>query len=141
MISTILGVGLLVAIWCFGVKISTQEDMLLEKLGNWANKKAENGNKIIEGFLVCEWCMPSFHSVLFVIPLCMILGVIEISIKVVFMLPFIIAFGSLLSGLFFNFVMLLNKYYSYIDKLEELSHFDIKDRKTLYYFKKQNNGN
>lgn len=143
MIGLIFKIILLTSIWVFGVKILTHEGMLLEKLGEWANKKVEDGNKFIEWLFVCEWCMPSIHSILFVLPISYFVGILDgfIDVKNILILPFIIAGASLLSGIIWNFVMLLLKYYDFIDKSEKLKHFDIKDRKQEFYNKNNNYGN
>ena len=45
-----------------GWKIVTSEGMLLEKIGRWATKKVEDGNKIFD-LLVCPWCTVSLQSI------------------------------------------------------------------------------
>jgi hypothetical protein len=44
-----------------GLKIAMSKDMLLEKLGSWLEKKAEE-KKIFEMF-ICQWCMATLQSV------------------------------------------------------------------------------
>lgn len=51
-------------IWVMGIKISTAEDMIFEKVGKWGKRKVDEGYKIFEALIVCQWCLPSFHSLI-----------------------------------------------------------------------------
>lgn len=53
---------LLTTTWCLGVKILTARGMLLQKLGSYGNKQVEKGNIIFDALVVCEFCLPSIHS-------------------------------------------------------------------------------
>lgn len=46
-----------------GVKISTAEGMVFEKIGEYGERKVKEGYKIFEALLVCQWCLPSIWSI------------------------------------------------------------------------------
>jgi len=52
---------ILTSICVLAFKIVTSEKMLLDKLGEWAENKVNDGNKIFE-LLVCPWCQPTLFS-------------------------------------------------------------------------------
>lgn len=51
-------------IWCLGIKIITSDGMVLSKLGKWGSEKVDAGHMIYEPLFMCEWCMPSIHSLI-----------------------------------------------------------------------------
>lgn len=63
MIVIILKVMFFLYIWVLGVKIGTAEGMLFENVGKYGKRKVEEGHKIFDALIVCEWCLPSIHSV------------------------------------------------------------------------------
>lgn len=100
---------LLTFIWVMGIKISTAEGMVFEKLGNWANKQVDKGYKIYEAIISCEWCLPSLHSVIgyaFAVGI----GVIDhFEWKLVVLYPLVVCGTSLLSGLTWTIYLTINE--------------------------------
>lgn len=45
-----------------GLKIAMSKDMLLERLGEYFQKKVDDGHKYFELF-ICQWCMPTLYSI------------------------------------------------------------------------------
>lgn len=97
-------------IWVLGIKIATSEGMILEKLGRFAEKKVDEGHKIWDGLVWCQWCLPSFHSVpahffafgLGVIPF-------EVNKELFIRWPLVIMGSSLVSGLIWTIYLTINK--------------------------------
>lgn len=104
MILLLLKLILLTAIWVLGIKIATAEDMVLEKLGNYGKQKVEEGYKIFEALWVCEWCMPSVHSIIgyaFAVGLDIING---FDWKLVILYPLVVMGTSVVTGFTWNYL-------------------------------------
>lgn len=144
----ILLLVLLTSIWIWGVKIATSEDMVLENLGTWGEKKVNEGHKIFEPLLTCEWCMPSIHS-LVGYAFAFGLGIIpfEFEWRLVIEYPLVVIGSSIVTGNTWNLYKTINavreraeaekekakiqsKYYAHI---ESLAFFDLKERKEHHH--------
>ena len=101
---------LLTFIWVMGVKISTSEGMIFERLGRYGQRKVDEGHKIWESLVACEWCLPSVHSI-FGTAFAVGLGVIpfEMNKELFIRWPLVIMGPSLLSGLTWSFYLTINK--------------------------------
>lgn len=87
------------SIWTLGIKIATAKGMVLEKLGEWGEKKVEEGYKIYEALFVCHWCMPSIHS-LVAIEFAFGIGIIEhFTWNLLAYYPLVVMGTSMLNGL------------------------------------------
>lgn len=119
---------LITYIWVMGVKISTAEGMIFEKLGKYAQRKVDEGHKIWEALIACEWCLASVHSV-FGHAFAFGLGILplEFNWQLLIRLPLVIMGTSLISGLTWTIYLMIN---------------DIKDNneEQAKYFKNMNNG-
>lgn len=106
----LIKVILITFIWVMGIKISTSEGMVFEKLGKYAERKVEKGYKIWEALIACEWCLPSVHSV-FGYAFSFGIGIIpfEFQWKYIIMLPIVIMGTSFLSGNVWNIYLTINK--------------------------------
>lgn len=82
-----------------GIKISTAEGMIFEKIGLWGEQKVKEGHKIFEALIVCQWCLPSFHS-LIAHGFAFGLGILpfEFNWQLIIRLPLVIMGASFLSG-------------------------------------------
>ena len=132
----------LTSIWVLGLKIATAEGMVLEKLGSYGKKKVEQGHKIFEAIIVCQWCMPSIHSIVGYL-FAWQTGIVRINWEVVKMYPLVVMGASLVSGMTWLVYETLNRIHDrnekekrYYDHVEQLAHWDVEDRK-----KKHRNGN
>lgn len=97
-------------IWVMGIKISTADGMVFEKLGRYAQRKVDEGYKIWEALVACEWCLPSVHSI-FGNAFAMGLGIIpaEFNKELFIRWPLVIMGTSLLSGLTWTIYLTINK--------------------------------
>lgn len=107
--SELFQIILLTFIWVMGIKISTAEGMIFEKLGDYGKRKVDEGYKIFEALINCEWCLPSVHSI-FGTTFAMGLGVIpfEINKELFIRWPLVIMGASLVSGLTWTIYLTIN---------------------------------
>lgn len=131
---------IITTIWVLGVKISTAEEMILEKLGKYGEKKVEAGHKIYDALWVCPWCMSSIHS-LVGYGFAFLLGLIpfEWNWQLVYRYPLIVMGTSIAAGMTWTIYLTINqikdkneiewKYYSHV---EQLKYFELKEKKKKY---------
>lgn len=122
----------LTSIWVLGIKISTANDMVLEKLSIYGQKKIESGHKIVEALIICEWCMPSIHSLIGYLFAIGIGFISEFSWSLVVIYPIIVMGSSLTCGIIWNAYMLMNskkEYYDNAQKYYYLNNKKLKDNK------------
>lgn len=123
--------------WVLGMKIVTHKGMVLEKLGQYGEKKVEQGKRIFEPLFVCEWCMPSIHSVIGYMVVYTTMATFHL--QALLMYP-IVAMGSSFSSgmlwLIYETITIRKKFY---EKQEALSWLDLKNRKIK--FKQNHHGN
>lgn len=110
MILLSLKITLLTVTWTLGWKVSISEGLWLEKLGKWGEAKVESGYKIFDGLIVCPWCVPNIHGLLFVWPLAFGLGVMpfEFNYKYFLIYPFCVCASSFISGFIWTIYLTLN---------------------------------
>lgn len=109
-----------------GLKIALSEGMLLEKLGDYFDRKIEEGHKIYDLFY-CQWCMSTLQSIVahfFAFGL----GIIpfEWDWQLLIRWPLIVMAGSFLCGNAWNI-------YETINRIKE------KNEQEFLYYKKLNN--
>lgn len=131
----------LTSIWVLGIKIVTHKGMLLEDLGEWCLNKSER-HKMFEALCVCQWCMPSIHSLVgygFAIAI----GILtKLKWSLLFMYPIVVMGSSLTCGIIWLVYELLTAKKGYYENKQTLTQFDISDRKRKFYHNKlHNNGN
>ena|SRR5688572_11194751 len=109
MIVIILKVMFFLYIWVMGIKIGTADDMIFEKLGKYGKKKVEQGYKIFEAIIVCEWCLPSVHSI-FGYGFAFAFDVIPFQwdVRYIIMWPIVVAGTSLCTGLTWTIYKTIN---------------------------------
>lgn len=128
---------LLTWIWVMGIKIATAENMILGSLHKYGEQKLEQGHKIYEALWMCEWCMPSIHSIVgYAFAFAIELIPFHFEWRLVFMYPMVVMGASLLSGMTWLLYLTLNKVHDrndiqgqYYDKMEQLSFFELKERR------------
>lgn len=99
-----------------GVKISTEENMLFGRIGEWANKQVDKGYKIWEAIILCPFCAPSVWS-LVAIGFGYLFGWVD-SWTIFYYYPVIVGGSSLCAGLVWTFYQLLSqviKYFKYLN--------------------------
>ena len=118
---------LITFIWVMGIKISTAEDMIFERIGDYGKRKVDEGHKIWDAIVVCEWCLPSIHSI-FGTSFAMGLGVIpfEINKELFIRWPLVIMGTSLISGLTWLA-------YTTINRIKEKNEFESEYYKRSLY--------
>lgn len=138
MIALILKLIFLDVLWTMGWKIITEKNMLLEKVGDFGEKKLEQGYKVFDGLIICPWCIPNIHGVLFVVPLSFGLGIMPFvwDWKYLMMWPFVVAGASLISGLIWSLYKHLELKHKYYEHLEQQEYFNLKNKKKEYNNKK-----
>lgn len=116
MIVLILKIIFLTVCWSLGWRIIVSDGMLFEKIGQWAEKKVEAGNKFYDIF-VCPWCIPNAHAILFVWPLIFGLEILpfEWNWKYLFMYPFCLGASSFITGVLWTFYTSINSKKQYHD--------------------------
>ena len=136
----ILSIILITSIWILGIKIATHPDMIFGKLGSWAEKKVESGYEILNPLLVCEFCMPSIHSIVGYFIYWQVSG---LSLKYLWAYPVVVAGASFLTGslwALYNMIVAKHIYYEtasgYYDKAEKEKFWELKDRQEKYRQKK-----
>ena len=96
------------SIWCLGIKIVTSEGMLGEKVGQWAQKKYDEGSKLIEPVIYCHWCMPSTHSLIGFL-FGWGIGLFEWHWGVIWYYPLVVAGASILNGILWKVIQIINQ--------------------------------
>lgn len=101
---------LLTFIWVMGIKISTSEGMIFEKLGEYGQRKVDEGHKIWEALIVCQWCLPSVHSI-FGYAFAFGLGILpfEWDWELIIMWPLVVMGSSFLCGFTWNIYETINR--------------------------------
>ena len=124
------------------VKIVTQDGMIGESLGNYAEDKLKEGNRIWEPLMLCQWCMPSIYSSLGFCFFIFFHG--SINYRLFFLYPVVVGFSSLVCGATWSIIELVwakKSYYekaeSYYQKAEEKTHLEVKTMKESYYKSKK----
>lgn len=126
-------------IWCIGLTICTQEDMVFHKIRVWAeSKEKESGSIFYYPLILCHWCMPSIHS-LFGYSFAFLSGVVEFNYKLIILYPLVIMLSSFTIGILWQLYVLIEAASSVQKNREQLTHFDIKDRK-FKHTKRLNDG-
>lgn len=118
-------------------KIASSKDMVLEKVGNYAEYQVEKGKKYFE-LLTCPFCMGSIFS----FPAFLIayaFGVIELSWNLLLLYPMTVFGTSICAGFTWTLYTILNTWNEknesekkYFETTEQLAHFEVKDRKEKY---------
>lgn len=117
--SLLIQLILITSIWCLGIKIVTAKGMIFEKIGDWAEDKVVQGNKIFEPLLVCPWCLPSIHSVIgysFAIGLGMI---DKFEWKLIIMWPLVAMGASVITGLIWTIYETISQIHLYFKNLND----------------------
>ena len=101
---------IILSIWVLGIKIITAEGMLLEGLGKWGERKVDEGYKIFEALIVCQWCLPSFHSI-FAYAFAFGLDIVPFVFdwKLVIMWPLVVMGASIITGNTWNIYETINR--------------------------------
>lgn len=130
--SELFQIILLTFIWVMGVKISTAEGMIFERLGEYAKYKVDSGHKIWEALVNCEWCLPSVHSI-FGHAFAIGLGIIplELNKELFIRWPLVIIGTSLISGLTWTIYLTINR-------IKEKNEIEVDYYKKLMYESESN---
>jgi hypothetical protein len=147
MIHEILIVIFFTYIWVLGVKISTAEGMVFDKLGEWGEAKEQDGYKIFKGLITCQWCLPGFHSIIGWAFAFVVGGIqLEWNWKYLVMWPIIIMGTSLCTGLTWTIYLTINQIRekneveaNYLSHIEQMAFFDLQERKKKHLERKNNN--
>lgn len=117
------------SIWVLGLTIVTQKGMALYNFRQWAETKK---SLWFEPIILCEWCMPSIHS-LIGYAIAIGLGVINhFSWSLVVAYILVVMGSSVVSGMTWALYSLIAKLIEYYSHVEKLAYFDVDDRKKAF---------
>lgn len=115
---------IITSIWTLGIKILISEDMALEQLGKWGEKKISEGHKIYEPLFWCHWCTPSIHTAIGFLFAFGIGLISHFTWSILFYYPLVAMGASLLNGLIWALYEKLNS--------EKESNISIKEAVDFY---------
>lgn len=126
-------------IWVVGFKVVTEDSMLLGKLGHWGKKKYGEGYKIIDGLLICPFCLPNIHCLLFVWPIAFLTGFVpfELEWRYLIVHVFVAFAGSFICGTIWTLYQFLEVKKKYFEHLEQQEYFNLKERKSNHHKNKK----
>jgi len=135
MIVIILKLIFINILWVIGWKILTAKGMVGEKLGEYGEKKVEQGYKIFDGLLICPYCLPNIHGILFVWPIAFILGVLpfEWNWKYLVVHVLMVCGSSFICGTLWTLHEMMGTKKKYLEHMEELKYFELKGKKFSHY--------
>lgn len=126
-----------------GVKISTAEGMIFEKIGEYGERKVKEGWKVFEALLVCPWCLPSIWSIV-AHAFALGLGIIpfELNWKLLIRWPLVVMGASFVSGMAWTTYEMINRikekneaetdfYLSALEEERDEQFFDEEENKYL----------
>lgn len=126
-------------------KVAISEDMIFEKIGDWAESKTEEGKKGFE-LLYCQWCMPSvWSSVGFFFAWATGIVVFD-SLRMLIYYPLCVCGSCVFCGFVWDGYLTMNQFKEnneaqckrnrvqekYYNNVEQLTHFEIKNKKEEY---------
>lgn len=126
-------------IWVVGFKVVTEDSMLLEKLGQWGKRMYDNGYKIMDGLIICPFCLPNIHCLLFVWPIAFLTGFVpfEWEWRYLIIHVFVACAGSFICGTIWTWYQYLEVKKKYFEHLEQQEYFNLKERKSNHYKNKK----
>lgn len=131
--TTLINIILVTSIWCLGITIATQKDMVLHFIRRWAEQK---DSKWFEPIVICPWCMPSIHS-LIGYSFCFATEIVTVfNWNIVLMYPIVVCGSSVVTGVIWSVYKMIEVKTKHLTNIESLSHFDLKERKEQYKRKK-----
>lgn len=133
--STIFSLITITSIWCIGLKIVTNEGMILYSWQKFALYKVESGNKIFEPLILCAWCLPSVYSIIGYL-IAYSLGIVT-EWKYLFAYPIVVAGSSFATGMSWLVYNILEHRHGYFKNVEQLTHWDMADRSFKHRQRKQ----
>ena len=127
---------IITSIWVLGLTIATSDGMILEKWKVWGKAKMDEGHVIVEPLIMCEWCMPSLHSI-FGYAFAFGIGVLNnFSWRLVVMYPLVVMGSSFVCGVSWTIYNMVKNKRDYYSNAESVMYFEKKDR--IAKHKKQN---
>lgn len=139
MIILLIKLIIITSILVLGWTAASQEGMVFYPIRQWAEKKNEEGLKIMQPLFLCVWCQSSIWS-LMGYAFAYGLGIIE-HFKWEWILLYLltVAGSSLLNGIVWGVHRLIEATTAkndaaerYYDNVEKLAYMDIKDRKEAF---------
>lgn len=91
-------------VWCCAILLAGSKDMLLNSIYN----EVENWGKIGKVIMVCEWCMPSLHTLAGIFFYTQLIEPVPL-ITLIKAYPLLVCAGSLLNGIIWNCIVVLIK--------------------------------
>lgn len=101
----------------WGVKIVTEPGMMLDKLGEWGEKKVDAGYKIFDALLTCPFCMSSIYTS-FAYGFGYLMGIVT-EWKELIAYPIIVCGSSLVAGIIwqvFQLIIRISRYFDFLNR-------------------------
>ncbi len=114
--------------WVLGLTIVTQEGMGLHSIRKLAESKEM---KVMEPLILCAWCMPSIHS-FFGYLFSIASGLVVFDVRSLIFYPIVVMASSLFSGIIWSIYKLIEVNIAVMTNRENLTHYDLKDRREKY---------
>lgn len=139
MIEIFLKILVMDVIWVLAFKVLTEEEMLLEKVGQWGAKMYDKGYKIMDGFILCPFCLPNLHCLFIIWPVAFLTGFVKFEWEWRYLIVhgFVACAASFICGtiwLLFKTMQFKNKYWEHKEQNE---FYDLKDRKFEHFKNKK----
>lgn len=139
MIEVFLKILVMDVIWILGWKVVTGDSMLLEKVGQWGEKKYDEGYKIMDGLVICPFCLPNLHAIILIWPIAFLTGFVpfEWEWRYLIVHGFVACAASFICGTtwtLFKTMQFKNKYWEHKEQNE---YFDLKNRKQIHFKNKK----
>ena len=126
-----------------GYTIVTQEGMALYGIREWAARKKDAGSKWANPLFLCHWCQPSSVTIISFLIGFAFNWICHFSWRLLVAYPICVGGASILCGL----TWAIHEYLSaaianqeiqkkYYDNVEQLSFFDVKEKKQNYHNRK-----
>lgn len=121
-------------IWVLAFKVITEDGMVLEKLGQWGKRKYDEGYKVMDGLLICPFCLPNLHAIAIIWPLAFLTGFVpfEWEWRYLVIHMFVACAGSFICGVIWTAYQFLEVKKKYFEHLEQGAYFDLKAKKQNY---------
>lgn len=121
-------------IWVLGWKVITEDNMLFEKIGKWGKKKYDEGYKIMDGLIICPFCLPNLHCIILIWPIAFLTGFIQFEWDWRYLIVhvFVACAASFICGTIWTLYEYLAVKKKYVEHLEQEKYFDLKDRRQKF---------
>jgi len=139
MIEVFLKILVMDIIWVLGWKVVTEDSMFLEGVGNWGKKWYDKGYKIMDGLVICPFCLPNLHCLLLIWPIAFLTGFVpfEWEWRYLIIHVFVACAGGFICGTIWTLYQYLEVKKKYFEHLEQQEYFNLRERKQNHHKNKK----